>query len=393
MKIGIGVHGRFHAFELARALIEAGQDVTVFTNYPAFIAERFGVPRQRVVGHAIHGVAVRFLARLDPARKNLRRDLWLHEWFGRWLAGRLKRKKWDVTYTWSGVSEEHLLGARTSSARLMARGSAHIRTQAELLEAEAARTGVPQEQPSPLIMAREEREYSLADAVVTLSSWSRQTFLDRGFSPGKVRLMISGTRVTSFQGAPEVLAERSRRIAAGEPLRILNVGTFSYRKGVHDLAAVVRALPQESFQFRFVGTVAPEAAKLAEALRDRVEFIPRVPQQELMAHYAWGDIFIFPTIEDGFPAVMAQATAAGLPQLATPNGAGTDLVRENLNGWILPARSPERFVDRLQWCEGHRAELASMVTGMGLHSQSRDWREVAKDFLKLVADLGRPVWT
>jgi colanic acid/amylovoran biosynthesis glycosyltransferase len=64
MKIGIGVHGRFHAFELARALIEAGQDVTVFTNYPAFIAERFGVPRQRVVGHAIHGVAVRFFGPL-----------------------------------------------------------------------------------------------------------------------------------------------------------------------------------------------------------------------------------------------------------------------------------------------------------------------------------------
>ena len=42
LKIAIGVHGRFHAFELGRALLELGADVRVFTNYPAFIAERFG---------------------------------------------------------------------------------------------------------------------------------------------------------------------------------------------------------------------------------------------------------------------------------------------------------------------------------------------------------------
>lgn len=393
MKIGIGVHGRFHAFELARALIEAGQEVTVFTNYPAFIAERFGVPRQRVVGHPLHGVAVRLLNRWDPGRGNLRRDLWMHEWFGRWLAARLARTKWDATYTWSGVSEEHLAGARTAKVRLMARGSAHIRAQAELLEAEAVRTGVPQEHPNPLIVAREEREYALTDAVVTLSTWSRQTFLERGFSADRVRLMVSGTRVSAFQGAPEAIAERGRRIAAGEPLRILNVGTFSFRKGVHDLAAIVRALPPERFHFRFVGAVAPEAAALAYALRDRVEFIPRVAQPALVKHYEWADLFVFPTIEDGFPAVMAQAAAAGLPQLATPNGAGTDLIRNEVNGWILPARAPEQFVDRLRWCEAHRSELATLIAGMRAHWRSRDWSEVAKDFLNLAADVGQPVRT
>jgi hypothetical protein len=32
-KIAIAVHGRFHAFDFARALIAQGHDVTLFTNY------------------------------------------------------------------------------------------------------------------------------------------------------------------------------------------------------------------------------------------------------------------------------------------------------------------------------------------------------------------------
>ena len=43
--IAIVVQGRFHGFDLARALIDLDVPVRVLTNYPAFIASRFGVPR------------------------------------------------------------------------------------------------------------------------------------------------------------------------------------------------------------------------------------------------------------------------------------------------------------------------------------------------------------
>ena len=51
MKIAVVVHGRFFAFELARALLARGHDVTVFTNYPRWAAARFGLPPARVRAH------------------------------------------------------------------------------------------------------------------------------------------------------------------------------------------------------------------------------------------------------------------------------------------------------------------------------------------------------
>lgn len=128
---------------------------------------------------------------------------------------------------------------------------------------------------------------------------------------------------------------------------------------------------------------------LAATLRDRVEFVARVPQTELGAHYRWADVFVFPTIEDGFPAVMAQACAAGLPQLTTPNGAGRDLISEGVNGWVLPIRCPEAFIERLRWCDAQRTELAALTVDIATRFQQRDWREVAQDFLSIVENVSR----
>ena len=70
-------------------------------------------------------------------------------------------------------------------------------------------------------------------------------------------------------------------------------------------------------------------------------------------------MFFFPTIEDGFPAVLSQALAAGLPALTTPNGSGPDVVQEGVNGWIVPARDTDAMMQRLDWCDSHRTELAA----------------------------------
>lgn len=278
LKIAIGVHGRFHAFGLATGLIELGHDVTVFTNYPAFVAARFGIPADRLRSFPLHGGLVRLLDRLRVAEKMPGLDGLMHGWFGSWLARSLTAERWDATYTWSSVSKEYLEKDRVADVRLIARGSTHIRKQWQILHEEEARTGCRIGKPSEVIMRREEAEYALADAIIVLSSFSRQTFLEAGMPLEKVRLMVSAVNVADFAATPEALRARQQRLISGEPLRVLTVGTFSHRKGALDLVSMADSLPQEHFQFRFVGTVADEARALAEKAYGRLEFLPRVPK-------------------------------------------------------------------------------------------------------------------
>lgn len=380
LKIAIVTHGRFHAFDLARALLRRGHDVTLFTNYPRWAVKRFDFPGNRVRSCWPHGVISRAVTKLHRSG-GARYEEWLHKLFGHWAATELAREHWDVVHSWSGVSEEILQAlASKNTLKLLMRGSAHIVTQARLLEEEERRVGKPQDRPSQWMIAREQREYDLVDAVAVLSTFSYNTFVAEGFQSEKLRILLSGVSLDQFRPNLQIIEDRRRRILSGEPLRVLNVGTFSFRKGMWDLAEIIRRLSGEKFEFRFVGPVAIEAQTLAGELSRYATFIPKQPQSELSTHYAWGDVFILPTIEDGFQSILGQASASALPILTTPNGAGRDIVREGATGWVLPIRSPQEFINCLLLRHEHREELADMVSRIYNDYKPRDWNDVAADF-------------
>jgi len=207
-----------------------------------------------------------------------------------------------------------------------------------------------------------------------------------GVDAGKLRLLPLGARPDHFRPVPEIVEARCKRILSGQPLCILWVGTLCFRKGMLDMLSVLRSAGHERFQFRFVGPVPKETKKLVKSLNPLAEIVSKQPQHELPRWYAEGDLFVLPTLEDGFPVVLAQANAAGLPILTTPNCCGPDMVREGQTGWVLPIRSPQAFIERLDWCHSHREELAGMVRRIYHQFQPRTWADVAADFESICAD-------
>jgi glycosyltransferase involved in cell wall biosynthesis len=395
LKIAIAVHGRFHAFDLARALLARGHDVTLLTNYPKWAVDRFGIPRQRVRSFWLHGILSRAAWKLHDMGRLVYPEAWLHRMFGQWVAATLRRERWDVVHLWSGVAEEALCDReRPGTVRLMVRGSAHIRTQATLLADEEQRTGTRQDQPSRWIIQREQREYALSDRIVVLSTFARDSFIAEGVPADKLALVPLGAPLNKFRPTVNVAEARRNRILSGTRLRILFVGTVCFRKGLWDLAEVVRTLGTERFDFHFVGPCSPEARKVTTGLRRQVTFTGKQPQDSLSRAYAWGDVFVFPTVEDGYAVVLAQAAAAGLPILTTTNCSGPDLVREGDSGWVVPIRAPEALVERLRWADIHRVDLAAMADRVYADFQPRDWADVARDFervcLEQLAQLSSP---
>jgi glycosyltransferase involved in cell wall biosynthesis len=236
------------------------------------------------------------------------------------------------------------------------------------------------DRPSHWRICREEREYEQADRIRVLSSFAKRTFLDESVPDAKVGVILSGANLERFRAATVDVDRRRRRLLGGEPLRVLCVGSFSFRKGVWDTAAAIRELVTEPFTFRFVGPILAEAAGLANQLRSAAAFLPKQPEASLPGQYAWGDLFVLPSIEDGYQSVLIQAAAAALPIITTPNGAGHDLVHEDQNGWIIPIRSPGALVDRLRWVNSHRSEVAEVVRHSHERFEPRDSARVAADF-------------
>ena len=128
MRINLTVHGRFHAFDLAQVLTRRGHDVRVFTNYPASVAQEFGLTRAQVSSFVVHGILSRAAWKLRAYAPWLYPEAQLHHMFGNWAMRALQRETWDIVHPWSGVSEELLRQRAPKANYLLMRGSAHIRT-------------------------------------------------------------------------------------------------------------------------------------------------------------------------------------------------------------------------------------------------------------------------
>ncbi len=379
MKIALAVHGRFHAFDLAIGLLENGHEVTVFTNYPARVARRFGLPPERVISYSMHGAASRVAHRISAGNA----DAWINPWFGRWAARRLAAQEWDIVHIWSGVAAEWLdHPAALRSRCVIARGSAHIRTQRLLLDQEALRTGAALDKPSDWIVEREEYEYARAQLVMVPSRFAYESFVERGIPRERLRLVPLASAPARFLAPAEIIDARLARLERREPLRVLFVGSITYQKGMHDLLQVMETLPHKRFRFRLVGRVTPECEPIARRLSVRAEVIGKVPEEALPAHYAWADLLVLPSIQDGFAVVLSQAAASGVPFVATEHSGGPDLVAAGVPSWIVPPRSSRRLADQLLSIEEDRAELASRVRVVQHKASSRDWAAVARDFVQ-----------
>src|SRR5262249_54770934 len=142
------------------------------------------------------------------------------------------------------------------------------------------------------------REYKLADRVVVLSTFAYRSFIQEGLQRHRLQLLLLGTSTAAFRPTPDAIDARCRRILSGEPLRLLYIGTLSFRKGMQDIASMLRSLRGRNFRFRSVGPTTSEVRTLKSTLSGIAEFVPKQPQRDLPKWYAWGDVFIFPTLED-----------------------------------------------------------------------------------------------
>lgn len=385
-RITLVVQGRFHAFALAKALIEQHASVHVITNYPVFLAERFGLPREHVSGFGLMGLLHRYAYQLDLVRRIPALEKLLHVGFSQWATRHILINNPNVVHSFSGVSLEiyQNLQARGSNVkRILARGSGHIRSQYHDLFRESQRAGADIDMPSAWMIRREMKEYALAHKIITLSSFAEESFIRLGYSKDKMLMLPLGADVKQFRPARAVIDARLSRIRSGQKLKVLYTGNISLQKGIIDMIEIAKAL-RGKIHFRLVGNITPDAVKRIKAADDLFELVPRQPEGQLPAIYNDADIFVFPTIHDGFAAVLAQARAACLPILATNHCSAADMIQEGKNGWTFPVRRADQIIERLEWCDLHREETARLVEYLWEQQDTRDWQNVATDFLNLV---------
>jgi glycosyltransferase involved in cell wall biosynthesis len=223
---------------------------------------------------------------------------------------------------------------------------------------------------------RREKEWALADRVVVNSEFCREALLKQG---------VAAEKLVVVPLCYEPVVTGQRPVVRG-PLRVLFLGQVVLRKGIQYLIEAARKLETESVCFDVVGPIGISQAAIASA-PSNVHFCGRTSRNEAADWYQAADVFVLPTISDGFAITQLEAMAYGLPVIATPCCGA--VVSHDVDGLIVPPRAPDalanaiqRYLDEPELLKGHGA--AALVK-----SKQFSLERLVANLLKLEAELNR----
>ncbi|HXM36980.1 MAG TPA: glycosyltransferase family 4 protein, partial [Pyrinomonadaceae bacterium] len=204
---------------------------------------------------------------------------------------------------------------------------------------------------NPLLTALRRRLLSHADGIGVLSTAEQANFLRAQVPEQEVFVVKNVVEENSQERSPEFL--RLWNLPDDRPL-LLFIGRFVPTKGLLDVIAACALLRDAGHKFLLLCLGDGPARSAAELLvrrlnlQDCVRFFGYILEEQTAGFYANSTVLLFPTYHtEGFPMVIFNAAAAGLPIVTTRIRAAADYLKEPENClWAEPCR-PDWLVEKI----------------------------------------------
>jgi glycosyltransferase involved in cell wall biosynthesis len=216
----------------------------------------------------------------------------------------------------------HAFEALPDRRRILFQFHPHPAATRALLEADLARhpevkhsfTYELDSQPLDRLPPETLDEWRLASDIICASSFTKQSLVSLGCEPDRIRVVPYGTQPVTVQEEPA-----GGRSGIGGPLcRFLFVGQGVQRKGLHHLFKAWKRAGLADCELVVVHSrLDPGIAPLAE--QPNVVMRSRLSHQALIETMSASDVFVMPSLIEGFGLVYLEALAAGLHCIGTRN--------------------------------------------------------------------------
>ncbi|MCU0754834.1 MAG: glycosyltransferase [Xanthomonadales bacterium] len=222
-----------------------------------------------------------------------------------------------------------------------------------------------------------------ASRVVAVCEWVRALLLARGLPAERV--------VLSRQGLAQPGTPSPQALPAQGTLRLCFLGRLDPTKGVELLLEALGRVPGLALSLDLYGV--PSSPAYRDRLAARVAADPRVrllapiPSAEVVRTMQAYDAVLVPSqwLETG-PLVVLEAQAAGRPVIGSRLGGIAELVRDGVDGWLLPATDPAAWAGLFAALSADRSLLLQRSR---MIQPPRTMREAALD----MAALYRQIWS
>lgn len=257
----------------------------------------------------VHSLLPQFTRNMPYARIKGLADSFLH---ARYLAS---LRDGDIAYLWPSVPLAVFAAIKKRRIPIIAEAvNTRMAVAKPILDAAYAGLGL---EPNHGITDDRVREqtarYALCDGIFVPSPATEAAMIGSPLE-GKTIAASYGTWLPAANDLSSLKSPDS-------PVTFLFVGSVCVRKGSHHLLEAWRRMPT-SARLRLVGSVEPALARLYQDVLDQENVSIGGFTNDVATEYRSADVFVLPSLEEGDSIVCYEASAYGLPVIASAVGAG-----------------------------------------------------------------------
>lgn len=205
---------------------------------------------------------------------------------------------------------------------------------------------------------------------------------------------VNGIDLEYFDRTPEVM-EKAYSYKKEGTFTFCFVGRMVKDKGINELVHSFLRLYQDDARVRLL-LVGPFEKELDPVLPEVEEQILHHPgicfmgfQSDVRSFLAASDALVFPSYREGFPNVVIQAGAMGIPAIVTDINGCNEIVLPDRNGMIIPTKNEQALYEAMKYFASHSVEVEKMAANarpliVSRYEQRMVWNALLTEYKSII---------
>lgn len=246
-----------------------------------------------------------------------------------------------------------------------------------LVQEEYRKTGIPNTSwtPAPSVYWQNwKKELELSDTIIVNSEWSKSALMKQDVPENKIAVIPLPYTIPSTSW--DFQRQYPDKFTRDRPMRVLFLGTLTVRKGFHRVLEVAKALEHDPVEFYFVGQ-----KEFEFETRENMRCFGHVSREDTIEFYKNSDVFLFPTLSDGFGLTQLEALSWKLPVISS-SFCG-EVVEDEVSGKILTENTAGEITEMIRFFLLNPERLAEYASNglsrAGQFNHARFSKELLKE--------------
>ncbi|MEQ3445178.1 glycosyltransferase family 4 protein [Enterococcus cecorum] len=218
----------------------------------------------------------------------------------------------------------------------------------------------------------------IVDYILTASDFVKNSILEIEEN----RNVESKITVIPYGANTQQFSYKERAYEADRELRLLVVASISKRKGINYLLDAMEILQDYPVKLTVIGVPVNSEHSLINRIQNmnNVEYIGRVPHEQIHNYYKQNDVFVLPSLAEGSSLSVYEALASGMPCVVTKNTGS--VITEGMDGFIIEVKSAESIVAAI----GKYIENPELIHKMSLEAKNTIDKYTWEEYEKMISD-------